>query len=255
MAENLWTLREQKKVSVAALANRAGLPIGLIMEYESGQRGIDPRHLGRLARALYVDEAEIKLRSDPRPGSGHLERQPGPDRDSPRGSRAPGRPTGAPSGPMTRDRAPKPEPRPPAPARPSQMAHLQTVMKQLNRTPAQMEAEIGKPLAELDRAEMSELLRSLQDKARELTAERHRAYLPEAVDTFEATYLSGVQGAGAVLRFTLFDGSTDEGQVIGFSPYTITIRTSDGAERTLNKLSLVSYTRQPPDGGDQESKS
>jgi len=74
MAENLWALREQKKVSVATLANRAGLPIGLIMEYESGQRSIDPRHLGRLARALYVDEAEIKLWCDPRPGAGQLER-------------------------------------------------------------------------------------------------------------------------------------------------------------------------------------
>jgi transcriptional regulator with XRE-family HTH domain len=254
MAENLWTLREQKKLSVASLANRAGLPIGLIMEYESGQRGIDPRHLGRLARALYVDEAEIKLLSDPRPGAGHLERQPRPDRESSRVSGSPTRPGEAPPSPKTRVRAPKPEPRPPAPARPSQIAHLQTVMTQLNRSPAELEAELGKPLAELDRAEMSGLLRSLQDKARELTAERHRAYLPEAVDTFEARYLGGVQESGAVLRFTLFDGGTAEGQVIGFSPYSITIRTPDGAERTLNKLALVSYTTRPPDGSDQEPK-
>jgi transcriptional regulator with XRE-family HTH domain len=252
MAENLWTLREQKKVSVATLANRAGLPIGLIMEYESGQRGIDPRHLGRLARALYVDEAEIKLRSDPRPGAGQLERQPRPERESSRGSGAPARPGNAPAGAKTRDRAPKLEPRPPAPARPSQIAHLQTVMRQLNRTPAEMEAEIGKPLDELDRAEMSGLLRSLQDKARELTAERHRAYLPESVDTFEAKYLGAVQEAGTVLRFTLFDGSTDEGLVIGFSPYSITIRALDGAERTINKLALVSYSHRPVEGSNRE---
>jgi transcriptional regulator with XRE-family HTH domain len=255
MAENLWSLREQKKVSVATLANRAGLPIGLIMEYESGQRGIDPRHLGRLARALYVDEGEIKMQSDPRPGAGHLERQPRPDRASYRGSGAPDRPSNAPPSPKTRERAPKPEPRPPAPARPSQISHLQTVMRQLNRTPAQLEAEIGKPLSELDRAEMSGLLRSLQDKARELTAERHRGYLPESVDTFEAKYLGGAQESGAVLRFTLFDGRTDEGQVIGFSPYSITIRALDGTERTLNKLALVSYTtRRPLDSGDPEDK-
>ena len=67
MSENLWALRDQKKMSVAALANRAGLPIGLIVEYEAGQRAIDPRHIGRLARALYVEESEIKLQSDPRP--------------------------------------------------------------------------------------------------------------------------------------------------------------------------------------------
>ena len=52
MAENLWALREQKKLSVAMLASRAGLPIGLIMQYESGQRSIDPRHLARLARDI-----------------------------------------------------------------------------------------------------------------------------------------------------------------------------------------------------------
>jgi transcriptional regulator with XRE-family HTH domain len=252
MAENLWALREQKKVSVASLANRAGLPIGLIMEYESGQRGIDPRHLGRLARALYVDEAEIKLRSDPRPGTSLLERQPHHDREGGRGAGAPARSGGTAAAPKTRERAPKPEPRPPAPARPSQIAHLQTVMRQLNLTPAQVEAEVGKPLGELDRAEMSGLLRTLQDKERVLTAERHRAYLPESVDTFEAKYLSGVQESGAVLRFKLFDGGTDEGQVIGFSPYSIMIRTPDGAERTLNKLALVSYTRRAGDSGTPE---
>jgi transcriptional regulator with XRE-family HTH domain len=255
MAENLWALRDQKKVSVATLANRAGLPIGLIMEYESGHRRIDPRHLGRLARALYVDEAEIKLQSDPRPGAGRLERQPRPEQESSRVPGLPARAGSAPGGNKARERASRPEPRPPAPARPSQIAHLQTVLRQLNRMPAQLEAELGKPLAELDRAEMSRLLQTLQNSARELTAERHRAYLPESVDAFEARYLGGVQESGAVLRFTLFDGGTDEGQVIGFGPYTITIRTLDGAERTLNKLALVSYTRQPSAAGQKEPKS
>jgi transcriptional regulator with XRE-family HTH domain len=250
MAENLWALREQKKVSVATLANRAGLPIGLIMEYESGQRSIDPRHLGRLARALYVDEAEIKLHCDPRPGSVPLERQGRPERAAPRTPAAPAREAGAPSGTRSRERGPKPEPRPPAPARPSQIAHLQTLLKQLDRTPAEIEVEIGKPIAELDRTTMSGLLRSLQDKSRETSAERHRAYLPESVDTYEARYLGEVQDAGDVLLFALFDGSADAGQVIGFGPYSITIRTPDGTERTLNKLALVSYTRRA--GSSQE---
>jgi transcriptional regulator with XRE-family HTH domain len=243
MADNLWALREQKKLSVATLANRAGLPIGLIMEYESGQRSIDPRHLGRLARALYVDEAEIKLRSDPRPGSAPLERQPRPERTSPSTPATPTRAGSPPSATRSKDRGPKPEPRPPAPPRPSQMAHLQTLLKQLDRTPDELEAEIGKPLADLDRTAMSGVLRSLQEKSRDLTAQRHRAYLPESVDTFEAGYLSRAQQAGDMLFFTLFDGSTDEGQVIGFGPYSITIRTRDGSDRTLNKLALVSYTR------------
>jgi transcriptional regulator with XRE-family HTH domain len=248
MADNLWALREQKKVSVATLANRAGLPIGLIMEYESGQRSIDPRHLGRLARALYVDEAQIKPRCDPRPGFGPLERQPRPERTVSRTPEAPAKAGGAPSGPRQKERGPKPEPRPPAPARPSQVVHLETLLRQLDRSPAQLEAEIGKPVAALDRTAMSELLRSLQDQAREITAERHRAYLPESVDTFEAKYLGQVQEAGDVLLFTLFNGQTDEGRVIGFSPYSIAIRAPDGSERTLNKLALVSYTRRAGTG-------
>jgi transcriptional regulator with XRE-family HTH domain len=253
MAENLWALREQKKVSVATLANRAGLPIGLIMEYESGFRSIDPRHLGRLARALYVDEAEIKLRCDPRPGAGQLERQPRPEREISRAPGAPARSGSGPAGAGAKERGPRPEPRPPAPARPSQIAHVQTLLRQLDLTPAQLEVEVGKPLAELDRTAMSGLLRSLQDRTRDLTAERHRAYLPESVDTYEARYLTEAQAAGAVLRFTLFDGGTDEGQVIGFGPYSITIRAPDGAERTLNKLALVSYTRQPSGAWQKES--
>ena len=68
MADNLWVLREQKKISVATLASRAGLPIGLILEYESGQRSIDPRHLNRIARALYIEEArhQASIGSAPR---------------------------------------------------------------------------------------------------------------------------------------------------------------------------------------------
>lgn len=255
MAQNLWELREQKKLSVAALANRAGLPIGLIMEYESGMRAIDPRHLARLARVLYVDEAEIKLQSDARPGAGPLERQRLAGRPK-ASAAAPTEAGGAlPPAPRARERAARPrrEPRPPAPARPSQLSHLQGLLAKLNRTEAEIEAEVGKPLAELDRVAMSALLKRLQEQAHAQGAERHRAYLPESVDAFEARYLAAAQEAGDVLQFTLFDGGTTEGQVIGFGPYTITIRLADGAERTLNKLALVSYTKAPASAGAREA--
>src|SRR5512133_2966801 len=113
MAENWWSLREQKKLSVAALANRAGLPIGLIIEYESGQRSIDPRHIGRLARALYVEESEIRLQSERRPPSGP------PPREAVREA-AP--PSAAPRPPRSHERTPrsKQPPKPPPPAKPSQ---------------------------------------------------------------------------------------------------------------------------------------
>jgi transcriptional regulator with XRE-family HTH domain len=235
MAENLWALREQKKISVAVLANRVGLPIGLIMEYESGQRSIDPRHLGRLARALYIEESDIKLRSDPRPGATPLERQ--PTRDLPR--EAP--PRGI---PHDRPMRPRPEPRPPVPPRPSQVAHLENLLKRLGKSLAELETEIGKPVASLDRLGVSELLKELQGRIKDTPSPtRHRAYLPESVDEFEAKYLAEAQAAAAQLHFTFFDGATLDGQIIGFGPYSITVQVADGAEVTINKLALVSYQK------------
>lgn len=266
MAENLWALREQKKLSVATLASRAGLPIGLIMEYEAGQRSIDPRHLARLARALYVEEADLRLHSDPRPGTGQLERHtrpaasatpaqtPAPDSGFAGGGAGAGAPGSAPPAGMMRsprERSVRPPrsatpPRPPAPARPSQIAHLQDVLARLGRTQAQVEAELGKPLTEIDRPTASKLLTELQVELREgRSAERHRAYLPEAVDQYEARYLTAAQAAGATLNFILFDNSTVRGVVSGFGPYNITVRQDDGSEVTLNKLAIVSYTRLP----------
>jgi transcriptional regulator with XRE-family HTH domain len=244
MSENLWALREQKKLSVATLASRAGLPIGLIMEYESGQRSVDVRHISRLARALYIEESEIKLRSDPRPGAGTLERQTRRD-DAPRQAE----PSAAPAARPARDRPPHaprpaPTPRAPLPARPSQITHLQDLLVRLGRSQAEVEAEMGKPLTELDRPAASQLLVKLQAEMKEgKFAERHRAYLPEAVDQFEFRYLTAAQQAGDELHFTLFDNSAVTGQVIGFGQYNITVRAADGSEITLNKLAIVSYTK------------
>jgi transcriptional regulator with XRE-family HTH domain len=250
MADNLWALREQKKLSVATLASRAGLPIGLIMEYEAGQRSIDARHLGRLARALYIEETEIKLRSDPRP-TASAERP--MRREELRPPPLPSQAEPAPStgGFRPRERGPRPvrppaPPRPPAPARSSQIAHILDLAIRLGRTQAELEAEVGKPLAELDRPAASQLLSVLQTRLREgNTANRHRAYLPEAVDQYELRYLARVQEDGAVLMFSLFDNTTVEGTVVGFGPYSITVRRSDSSEITLNKLAVVSYTRLP----------
>lgn len=246
MSENLWALREQRKLSVATLASRAGLPIGLIMEYESGQRSVDVRHIGRLARALYVEEAAIRMRSDPRPGTGPLER-------APRREERPPRPAEeaaefAPRRSRERGATPRlaPTSRPPVPPRPSQIAHLQDLLQRLDRSQAEFEAQLGQPLAGLDRLSISKALATLQTELRTgATPNRHRAHLPEAVDEFERQYLTAAQESGARLRLNLFDGATLSGQVLGFSPYSLTIRQADGSETTVNKLALVSYTRLP----------
>jgi transcriptional regulator with XRE-family HTH domain len=258
MAENLWAVREQKKISVAGLANRAGLPIGLIMEYESGQKSIDPRHLSRLARALYVEDSDIRLQSDPRPGTPPLERQ--EVREAVAAPAATAAPAAAPPAvrppapPRGRERSARPrsEARPPVPPRPSQLAHFGDLLIRLGRTQPEVEAAIGKPIASLDRAGMSMLLKSLQEEARKTTVERHRAYLPEGVDHYESRYLTAAVTSGRPFRFSLFDGSTVEGKVIGFGPYTITVSQTDGAEVTLNKLAVVSYSQTPNGVGHKE---
>lgn len=250
MAENLWALREQKRLSVATLASRAGLPIGLIMEYEAGTRSIDPRHLSRLAKALYVEESELRLRCDPRPGAGQLERQNGrSEAPAPGRPPSPAAPNMAPPAGQPRPRTARPprpasEAKPPAPARPSQLAHINDLLQRLSKDKAAVETELGKPLDQLDRLQASQLLVKLQAEIKAVpTPDRHRAYLPEAVDQYELHYLTRVQDEGVTLHFALFDGSTLVGAVAGFGPYNITVRQDDGSETTLSKLAIVSYRR------------
>lgn len=267
MTENLWALREQKRMSVATLATRAGLPIGLIMEYEAGQRSIDPRHLSRLARALYVEEADIRLSGEPRPGAPQLERTPARTEPPARPPVRPPEPQGVREPSRTEPAAPEQasrarnargprtgvEPKPPAPARPSQLTHLNDLMSRLGKDRAEVEAEMGKPLAEMNRLEASSLLARFQTEMRSAAiVDRRRAYLPEAVDQYELRYLTGLQASQAHVRFEMFDGRTVDGRVSGFGPYHITVVQEDGSELTLNKLALVSY-RRAASGGEQTS--
>jgi len=249
MAENLWVIREQKRISVAGLANRAGLPIGLIMEYESGQRSIDPRHLNRLAKALYVEDGDIRLQSDPRPGAPPLEKQ-GRNNESRSGAAesapsqgTPRPPSGSPPRGRERSGRGRPDNRPPPPPRASQVSHFNDVLVRLGKTQAEIEETLGKPVGSLNRVEMSDLLKSLQDEVRKTSTERHRAYLPEGVDSYESRYLTSLVSSGQPVRFSLFDGSTVEGKITGYGTYIITVEQADGTERTLNKLALVSYAR------------
>lgn len=254
MAENLWALREQKRMSVATLASRAGLPIGLIMEYEAGLRSVDPRHLNRLARALYVEETDIRMRGEPRPGATPLEP---PAERSEQLSRPPVRPpareptSNAPAAPeqgsrvrMARGPRIGVEPKPPAPARPSQLTHLNDLIFRLGLNRDAVEAEMGKPLAEMNRLEASSLLARFQTQMRSAAiVDRHRAYLPEAVDQYELHYLTALRDSRAPVHFVLFDGSSVDGRISGFGPYQITVVPEDGSELTLNKLAVVSYRR------------
>jgi len=223
-------------MTVAQLSSKSGVPASRIREYEAGTRDISSDDLPRLARALFVGEWEIKLRSRPIP----------PERAARRPTRRQRKPEAKrPSGPK---RAP-----PSTPARPSQIAHLQGLLKRLGLEQPAVEATIGKPFAELTRREASGLLRELQERIAaerppKEKSKRRRPYLPESVDEFEFRYLTAQQEAGRLVDFTLFNGQKLRGRIVGFSPYAITIRQEDGEEVTMQKLSIA-YYRVLSDGG------
>lgn len=235
MPEPLWKIRKRKQMSVNKLAAKSGVPAISIIEYESGQT-IRSADLPKLAKALYVEEWDIEIKGAPVPKP----KQKGPPAPAP-----------DPVPP-----AKKPQPRRPAtaPARPSQIQHLLTLTTHhFNKERAALEQEVGKPLELLTRHEASKLLNRYQqllaesrggespDQAR---PKRRRAYLPESVDEFELKYLTAQQEAGALLHFTLFDGHKLSGRIVGFSPYSITIREPETEEEvTLQKLAIAYYRR------------
>lgn len=233
MSENLWEVRRRKKMKVRDLAAKSGVAATLIHQYEAGEKPISQGHLRQFARALIVDTWDIKPISDPKP----------------RTQRAPGKPS--PPGQPRPPQEPKP-PLPPAPARPSQIEHLLNLSKRFpDVDQASLEEETGKPLETLTQKEASQLLGQLQERIRleqpprpKRPFDRHRAHLPEGVDEFELKYLTLAQEAGAKLLVTLFDASQMQGRIVGFSPYTITLRQPEGEETTINKLAIAYYRKE-----------
>lgn len=283
MAEDLWKLRQRKGMTVQQLAAKSGIPVAVIQEYEAGKRPIRSADLPKLARALFVEEWDIKdLSEPPRPPA---ETAPParpvapPARPAPAVERAPEQPPPAPpsaeraapaparpAAPAARPPAEQPAPaeRPakarkppaqPAPARPTQITHLLGLAGKLGQDRAALEAEIGKPVDQLNFQEARRWLGEYQRRLRERRAAlagaalppapsgetRHRAHLPESVDGFEAAYLTRHQQAGTRLWFKLFNGETFEGHLVGFGPYNIVIRQDDGTEVNLQKLAIAYY--------------
>jgi len=244
--EDLWRIRQRKRLSVSELSSKSGVPARRIHEYEAGERPITSGDLTRLARALYVEEWEIKLRSDPIPKP-----KPSKPQVEPGQQEAPARPSRkAREAPKKRRLSARKRP-PAQPARESQIEHMRQLAAKLGLDAAALEEKAGKPLAELTRQEASKLLHDLQKALREagpeeIRGKRKRPYLPESVDAFEFRYLSACQEEGTLLTFVLFNGEQVEGRVVGFSPYTITVQPPSGeGEVTLRKLAIAYYQRQP----------
>ena len=235
MPQPLWMIRQRKGMSVNQLAAKSGVPAISIAEYESG-RTIRSADLPRLAKVLFVEEWDIEIQSAPKPKSPAREQTARPAKMQ------------QPAAVQTKTAT---APRPPALARPSQIEHLLNLVgRHFDKDRATLEAEIDKPLEQLTRQEASDLLKQHQRLLAEaaaadgsaVTPRHRRAYLPEGVDQFEHQYLTTQQDAGAILHFTLFDGTKTSGRVVGFSPYSITIcEQGSGHELTLQKLAIAFY--------------
>ena len=243
MSENLWEIRRRKKMKVRDLAAKSGVPASVIHQYEAGEKTVSQAHLRQLARALIVEIWDIKPISDPKPRT----------KKTPSTQRAP-----AAQAKPARDARPPEKPkaaRPPAPARPTQIEHLLHLAERFpDVDQATLEEQAGKSLEELTTKEASKLLGQLQKRIREEQPprlkqpfDRHRAYLPEGVDEFELKYLTAAQEMGDTLHITLFDGNQLQGQITGFSPYSITLRQVDGDETTVNKLAIAYYRKRATD--------
>ncbi len=231
MPEDLRKIRKRKGMSINQLASRSGISIARLVQYEKGEQEILSTDLRRLAKALYVDEWDINPHSSPPPPRQERPaRPPRPREEPPKEKKPPRRPPQSP------------------PARDSQIAHLLTLAARFDIDQAALEAEIGKPLEELTQKEArswnSRFMRRIaEERPPKRAIDRKRAYLPEGVDGFELAYLQEQQEAGVPLCFTLFEGQTFEGAVVGFSPYQITIRELGGDEITLNKLAIAYYRK------------
>ncbi|MFO7684210.1 MAG: helix-turn-helix transcriptional regulator [Chloroflexota bacterium] len=239
MAQNLWELRQTKRMTVKDLAGKSGVKANSIYAYENGEP-IKMADLEKLAKALYVNKNEIKVQSDPVP-----KKKPAPP---PKAAPAPAAPKpAAPPAPQAKQ-PPAAKQTPTTPASEGQLDYLRVLFAKLNEDETAVTERLGKPLEELAFPEARQLLNTYHKayKARQAQrppdTRRKRGHLPEAVDDFEIEYLQTQQEAGTVITFTLFDKTEFSGRIIGFSPYNITIQQADDSEVTIQKLALAYYT-------------
>jgi len=238
MAEDLWKLRKKRGLTIKELANKSGVPAYSIHEYEHGQP-VRMADLSRLAKALFVDELEIKVKSDPAEEPAQETTQPPQPAEV--------KPAAGSQPELKKTTSPRKE----QPATPNQIAHLIELAAVLGEDEEAVSGAAGKPLETLTRQEAKSLLttytgrahehKALEEEPRPDGTRRKRGHLPEAVDEFEMHYLQARLENGEIVSFKLFSGEQLEGRVIGFSPYHITIARDDQTEITIHKLALVYY--------------
>jgi len=230
MSKNLWELRKQRNLTVKQLAAKSGVPAKNIYAYEAGEQ-VKIADMDKLAKALFVNKIDIKFQSDPIPKN-----KPEP----------PPKPAPAPK-PQSAAPAAVPEERPSRPATEGQLNHLRALVNKLGLDHTAVAQRINQPLDELTFQAARSWLKTFEGELKLAAGQRPpdtrrwRAFLPEGVDEFEANYLLARQQAGDEVTFTLLDDTTFNGRIVGFGPYSITIRQADGTETTIQKLALATY--------------
>lgn len=250
--EDLWKIRQRKGMSLPLLANKTGIPQETLLAYEMGKQEISPAHLARLAKVLYVSEADIKPLSSPPPWAKLAAPPPTPKPAPPPEMARPPKVEEAKKEEKPAKKpaiAPSPMPKPQAPPSPisgTQMEAILSLARKLGIDLPTLEGRIGKSLPDLTREEGRQLYDSLVKERLETFGPPllgKRSALPEGLDLQEFNYLSKAQEANTPLTFTLFNGQVFTGVVTGFSLYTITIRQENGDEITLNKLAIAYYRK------------
>lgn len=229
MSNNLWELRKQRNLTVKQLATKSGIPAKNIYAYEAGEQ-VKMADMDKLAKALFVNKIDIKFQSDP-----ITKAKPEPLPKSPKPA------------PVPKPQIAAPKKRPSQPATEGQLNHLHTLSQKLGLDDTAVSQRINQPLDELAFQEARSWIKTFESELRAAEGQRPpdtrrlRASLPEGADEFEASYLLARQQADDEVTFTLLDGTTFNGRILGFGSYTITIRQADGSETTIQKLALAYY--------------
>ncbi|MDQ5823638.1 MAG: helix-turn-helix domain-containing protein [Chloroflexota bacterium] len=137
-------------------------------------------------------------------------------------------------------------PHPPGPISEGQLQELSRLAQRLEIDQQQMEARIGKQLANLTRPEARDWIKKLRAIADEIAPSQrvHYGVWPEAQEDREAAYLRQQRDASSRFTFKLFNGEQFDGTLVDFTPYTITIRPDGGEdEMVLRKLAIAYYRR------------
>lgn len=164
----------------------------------------------------------------------------------PRGVQAGGRNA---AGDARQTRPARPLPHPPGPTSEGQLQELSRLAMRLEIDQQQMEARIGKTLADLTRPEAREWIKKLRAIADEIAPSQrvHYGVWPEAQEDREAAYLRQQRDANAPFTFKLFNGEQFDGTLVDFTPYTITVKPNGSDDEVvLRKLAIAYYRRTGP---------